>query len=257
MWIIIRAQGHKLWLYRNHIFHFFVMGIFACGAPFFLISLGEIYITSSLAAIINSTTPIFTAMLAHFFISGDRINFNKGVGIFAGVLGILVIFLPEIGNKEVNIFGASLVFLAAISYAIGMVYSKKHFSGVPSIVCATAQLLAASALMWPIALVVEQPYLLKAPSMVAVGGICGLGILGTATAFPVFYYIGKIAGPIALSTSALLFPVIGVFLGVLILGETVTLNAYVGSAMILSGLAIANGLIKIRRPKLPEYKKAQ
>src|SRR5580704_17209994 len=69
LWGIITVSRYKLWPNRSHIFHFFMMGIFSSGLPFFLISLSEIYITSSLAGIINSTTPIFTAILAHFFIA--------------------------------------------------------------------------------------------------------------------------------------------------------------------------------------------
>jgi drug/metabolite transporter (DMT)-like permease len=247
LWGIITVSGYKLWPYRSHIFHFFMMGIFSSGLPFFLISLTEIYITSSLAAIINSTTPIFTAILAHFFIASDKINLNKGLGIIAGFVGILIVFMPNIsGDSQVDFFGASLVLLAAISYAVGMVYSKKYFHGVPAIVCATAQLLAASVMLWPLALIFENPFSLH-PSPPAIFGIMGLSILGTATAFPVFYKISKIAGATALSTSSLLFPITGVFLGSLVLNEQISTHAYIGSAVIFSGLAIANGLININK----------
>lgn len=251
LWCIMRFQGHRLWDYRKSILHFFVMGIFACGAPFFLISLAEIYIPSSMAAIINSTTPIFTALLAHVFIPTDRINANKASGIVLGFLGILLIFLPTaLGQGEMSPWGISLVFLASICYAIGMVYSKIHFHGVPAIVGATGQLLAASLMLWPLALIIEKPFLLAFPPWISVFGILGLSVLGTALAFPIFYRIGHIAGATALSTSALLFPVLGIFLGVVILDETVGFNAYLGSAMILSGLALANGLIKVRKKTL-------
>lgn len=247
LWLIMRAQGHKLWTYRREVLHFFVMGIFACGAPFFLISMGELYITSSLAAIINSTTPIFTALLAHACIKTDRINLNKGVGIIMGFFGILVVFLPSVlGKKEIDPFGTFLVFMAATSYAVGMVYSKKHFHEIPSIVGATGQLLAASVMLGPLAFIIEKPYLLPNPPLLAWSGMLGLAILGTATAFPIFYKIGKLAGATALSTSALLFPVIGIFLGVMVLDESVGPNAYVGSAIIFSGLAIANGLLPLK-----------
>lgn len=253
LWCIMRLQGHRLWTFRKEVLHFFVMGIFACGAPFFLISLAEMQITSSLAAIINSTTPIFTSLLAHVFIPSDRINLNKSLGIILGFLGILVVFLPTaLGQAQVEPLGIGLVFLASICYAIGMVYSKKNFQGVPSIVGATAQLLAASLMLWPLALIVEQPWALKTPSVPALGGVLGLSVLGTALAFPIFYRIGKIAGATALSTSALLFPVIGIFLGVFVLDEDVGTNAYLGSAMILSGLALANGLIQAVPKKVVE-----
>jgi drug/metabolite transporter (DMT)-like permease len=215
--------------------------------PFFLITFGEIYVSSSLAAIVNSTTPICTAILAHFFVANERINWNKGLGILLGFVGIVVVFAPTLLDREPDSeFGAFLVLLAAMSYALGMVYSKKNFHGIPPMVGASAQLIAATLMLAPLALVTEQPYLLPAPSWTAIGGVCGLAVLGTATAFPLFYTVVKLAGPTALSTTTLLFPVIGIFLGVVLLDEEVGLNAYLGSAMILSGLAIANNLVRIR-----------
>lgn len=246
VYAFLRVKGESLWPFRAYWPHFVIMAIFACSLPFLLISFGEIYISSSLAAITNSTTPVCTIILAHFFIDSERMTPKKAVGVALGFTGVFIVFLPTLLEKDPgSSFGAFLVFLSAISYAIAMVYSKKNLQGVVPLVAAAAQLLIAALCLIPLALVIEQPYLLPMPSPKAVGAVLGLAILGTAIAFPVYYAVIRLAGASAVSTSTLLFPIIGVFLGVTVLGEQIYWNAYFGSAIILLGLLLSNNLIQL------------
>ena len=239
LWIILRASGYSLGLYRRHSKHFVAMGVVACSLPFFLITFGEVYISSSMAAIVNSTTPIWTALLAHIFVHNEAMSSKKAFGIMLGVSGIVVVFWPHLVGEYFGWeFGALLVLLAAISYAVAMIYSRLFFKDIPSLVGATAQVLCGALMMTLASLMFEQPWNLAVPSATALGGLLGLSCLGTALAFPIYYKIAQMAGAIVLSMSTLLFPVIGVFLGVMVLGEEVGVYAYVGSAMILCSLLL-------------------
>lgn len=239
LWLILRTSEYSLGLHRRHLKHFIVMGFVACGLPFFLITFGEVYISSSMAAIVNSTTPIWTALLAHVFIHSEAMSTKKISGIMLGVLGIVVVFLPHFTQEQLGWeLGALLVLLGAISYAVAMIYSKLFFKDIPPLVGATAQVLCGAVMLLIAAFIFEQPWNLAVPSTTAIGGLLGLSCLGTALAFPIYYKIVQMAGATVLSMSTLLFPVIGVFLGVIVLGEEVGAYAYVGSAMILCSLLL-------------------
>ncbi|MDA0713045.1 MAG: EamA family transporter, partial [bacterium] len=241
VYLFLRFKGLKIWPYRKQFHHCIIMAIFASALPFSLISFGELYISSSLAAILNGSTPIFTIILAHHFIPSEKMTIKKFAGILLGFSGIIFIFAPQLLDHDLSReLGAALLLASAFSYAIGMVYSRKNLQEIPPMSAACAQLIFAVILLFPLALIIDQPYLLPMPSTKAICSVVALGIIGTAIAFPVYYYIIKLAGASAVSTATLLFPIVGILLGVLVLQEKVFWNTYVGSLLIFSGLLITN-----------------
>ncbi len=247
LYTVLIFKGERLSEYAHHWKHFVVMGFFSTALPFSLISLGEKTIPSSLAAIINSTTPIFTALLAHNFIASERLSASRIIGVLLGFIGISVVFSPALrGEFQHHIFGSMMVLVAASSYAVAMVYGRRNTSEIPSLVGATGQLMAASFMLLPLSLFYDKAYTFPVPSLQAMAGVLGLGIFGTAIAFVLYFQIMKSAGASFLSTATLLFPVIGIILGVVFLDEEVRANAYIGCALILAGLAIANQLLPTR-----------
>lgn len=244
LWLVVYASGEKPHKYIKLWPHFLVMGFLACVFPFACISAGEQYISSSLAAIINSTTPLFTAIGAHFFV-GERLSWSKILGILCGFIGILAVFLPALINQhDNNEWGAFLVLLASVSYAAALLYNRTFLAHVPSMLGAASQVLAAVLLILPATLIFDRPWKLSMPSSQALMGIFGLALFGTAIAFALYYKLNKTAGPTYTSTSTLLFPAIAVLLGVLVLDEKLSWNIIWGCLIIFTGLAIANGFIK-------------
>ena len=243
--LLCLAKGEKPLTYLKEWRHFLVMGFFACAFPFSCISAGQQYIPSSLAAIINSSTPIFTALGAYYFL-GERLGIIKITGISTGILGILAVFLPSFfDNGHQNELGMFLILLASMSYAVGFLYSRKNLAHIPSLVGASGQVLAAALLVSPLALFFEKPYELPFPPASAIFGISCLAILGTVFAFAIYYELTRSAGATYASTSTLLFPAIAVILGVVILGESLSWNIMLGCPLIFLGLAIANGILPL------------
>jgi len=244
LFALLKILGERLRPHWHAWPYMLVNAVFSAALPFFLISAGEESISSSLAAIINATTPMFTAMIAHFYIRGEHMHFMRGLGIALGFGGILLIFVPAMASVEdQSEWGAFLVLVASACYAIGVVNSKKNLTHIPSIAAACGQLILAAAILIPAALFFDAPQNMSMPSAKALGSVFGLALLGTATAFALFNYLAKETGANFVSSSTLLFPVIGVLLGWLVLGEELSWNAIGGSALIFLGLAIANGLI--------------
>ncbi len=101
--------------------------------------------------------------------------------------------------------------------------------------------------MIPLALYFESPFSLSWPSLPAVGSLVALAVIGTAMAFVVYYKIIEVAGATYLSMVTYILPVFGVILGVLILSEQLPWNAYAGCGLILSGVMVVNGRLRLSR----------
>lgn len=226
--------------------HFLVMGLLANIGPFCLITYAETTINSSLGGIINASQPIFTAVLAHYFIATEKFSLKTLTGIFIGFGGILLVFLPSLSGNHSSGLGVLYMAIAALSSAAAAVYAKKYVAVLPNMVTPTYQLIISSILLLPFTLFFDRPHLLPFPSLKIVISLLALGILGTGVAFIVYYYLVKHAGATYLSTSSLLLPFVAIFLGVIFLGETLHWAAYIGCALILIGLIISNNLVNLK-----------
>src|SRR5918994_3685976 len=119
---------------------FALLGLVNVAIPFSLISAAEINLTASLAAILNSTTVMFTAIVAAVWM-GDALTARKVVGVVLGIVGVTVL----VGWDPLPLNGAVLLAVAAmliasLSYALGATYAKRSFSGIPPLGMAVGQL---------------------------------------------------------------------------------------------------------------------
>ena len=232
---IVWFRGRELLNWKHYWKHFFIMGIFANAIPFSLISYAELYISSSLAAIINGSAPIFVTILAHFVIQDEKMSWMKTTGISLGFCGLVLVMLPSLLEQRYgSTFGVLLMIGAAMCYAIGMVYGRRHLSRVPGLIAPTWQLFFASIITLPFVLIFS-PMPVNPPA-ISIFGLIGLAVIGTSTAFYFYYQLVQKAGATYLSLSTLLFPIISINLGVIFLHEKLNSLAYLGFALILAGL---------------------
>ena len=256
LWLYLRLRGGKLPRDRGLWAKFFFISFFANSLPFALFSFGEQFADSGSAAILNGTTPIFTILFAHIMIAEERITKQGLVGVAIGFGGVLLIFLREflgvfsgsgISDPSVS-WGLAAFIGAAICYGLAIVFGRKHLHGLPPLVGPAAQLIAASVTSIPIALLIERPFDLS-PSLAATTSLLVLGVWGTAFAYLVFYQLVDHASATFLSLVTYLLPPIGLILGVLVLGERPGWNAYAGTALIVFGVMIVNGTIRLFKPR--------
>lgn len=246
LYIILRLQGRNLPGFGPIWKHFAVVGFFSNALPFVLFSWGEIYIDSALAAILNGTTPLFTIVLAHFFIADDRMTPVKVAGTLLGFGGLALLIGPSVvGGVRATTWGLMAVTVAAASYGVAIVYTRKNLRGLPPLVGPIAQLGMATVYILPLSLLVEQPFSRPAPSWAAVGSLLALSLVGTALAFVVYYYILDRASATNLSMVTYLVPVIGLVLGIVVLNEQPGWNAYAGCVFILLGVMAVNGVFRV------------
>jgi drug/metabolite transporter (DMT)-like permease len=227
----------------------FVVGLLNMSLPFVLIAWGEKHIDSGIAAIANASVPIFVALLALRFNPGERVRGLRLAGIlvgFAGV-GVLAGLNPEGGWWAVA--GTLAVVVASLSYAASNHYVQHRFALTAPLVITAASCLAGALILLPFA-AVQVPD--ETPSWEALASVAVLGILGTAIALLFFYRMLSSYGATRASLVTYLLPPTALLYGALILDEPITLNAVLGLALILAGVALGSGLFRFpRREPLP------
>ena len=245
LYAFLRWQGRSLPRSPSIWKHVAFVAFFHNALPFVLFGWGEQYIDSAMASILNGTTPLFTIVLAHFFVADDRLTGAKVGGVLLGFGGLLLLIAPSLAaGLQVTTLGLLAVAFASACYGVAIVYTRNHMRGLPPLVAPTAQMIMATIYVLPFSLLLEQPFSLPAPSPASLGSLLALGVLGTAVAFIVYYRLMETADPSYVSMVTYVIPVIGVILGVVILSERLTWNAYAGCALILLGVVIVNGVFK-------------
>jgi drug/metabolite transporter (DMT)-like permease len=214
------------------------MSLVANVVPFMLITWGEKYISSALASILNSTTPLFTALLAGIFIAAERLTPLRFAGIFMGLAGVAVIVGVDGGGGSVPAKLAMV--LAAFFYGVGFVFSKRNLSdlGLSPIAIPAAQLIIGSAVMVPAA-ARDAVVVPLHPALGEILSVVALGVLGTGLAFVLYYRLIRDIGATSASLSIYLIPVFGAILGRIVLNEQLGWNALGGAALVVGGIALA------------------
>lgn len=252
--LILRSQGRSLPKFGPIWKHVAFMALIHNAVPFALYNWSEQYIDSALAAIFNGVTPLFTIILAHLFVKDDRLTLAKVIGVLIGFGGLFLLIAPSLfeGVRATSL-GLIAAAAAAASYGVAMVYSRLYLRGLPPLVAPTAQLSLAALYMLPVSLWFERPFSLAAPSWMAWGSLFVLAVFGTAVAFVVYYRIIEQTSATFVSMVTYMIPVFGIGLGVMVLGEQLDWNAYLGCGLILVGVMIVNGVFDrsstwLRRP---------
>ena len=229
--------------------HFAFIGFISSALPFTLFSWGEQYIDSAMASILNGTTPLFTIVIAHVFTKDDRLSFSKILGSIIGFGGLVVLVAPSFfAGMEAATWGLLAVTGAAFCYGISVVYTRLYLLGLPVLVAPTAQLGIAAIYLLPLSLIFEAPLSIPTPSGAAIGSLLALAILGSVLAYIVYYDLIERVSASYISMVTYLVPIFGVILGIVVLNEKLSWNAYAGCLLILLGVMIVNGLIKVKNP---------
>jgi len=217
-----------------------VPGLFALAAvqvagPFLLISAGERHIASSLAGILVASAPIFTAILAIWVDSSERLHTRGAFGVAIGIVGVGLLLGVDVGGSGAALVGGLMVVLASLGYAIGGFGLKRYFSGQQPIALVASTMTASALMTLPLALI-------SAPSQVGldtVGAMLALGVGGTGISFVIYYTLNHAIGPTRTSLVAYVAPVFAVIYGVTLLDEKFGVTTAIGIVLIIGGSWLA------------------
>ncbi|RUR75102.1 DMT family transporter [Chlorogloeopsis fritschii PCC 9212] len=219
---------------------FLVMGALNNLIPFSLIVWGQTQINSSLAAILNATTPLFTILLAHFFTKDERLTPNRLVGVFLGLCGVIVLIgLNTLHGLSLNSLGQLAILGAACSYGCAGIYGRR-FKTLPATVTAVGMLLSTTILLLPLVLLVDRPWTLHLSTVTKLA-VLGLSLFSTAIAYLIYFRILAVAGATNLLLVTFLIPISALVLGIFVLGEQLQWTEFGGMVLIFASLAVIDG----------------
>jgi drug/metabolite transporter (DMT)-like permease len=224
---------------------FIAMGLLNNVIPMSLILWGQTEIASGLAAILNATTPLFTVIVAHWLTNDEKLSAGKIAGLMLGIAGVAVMLGPgALAHLDRTVVAELACLGAALSYALAGVFGRRFRRlGVPAPTAAFGQLAASSMLLIPIALVIDAPWRLPAPSPGVWGALLGLAVFSTAVAYIIYFRLLASAGATNLLLVTLLIPPAAILLGAVFLGERLMPIHFAGLALIAAGLAAIDGRV--------------
>ena len=242
---LLKLLGHPLRPLMTQWRSFAWIGLINNAIPFSLISFGQTEITGSLASIINASTPIMTAVVAHQLTTDERLSLRKALGIAFGFGGVLVLFGPASMQGGASLLGMAAGLTATVCYAFGSVYSKRLKSN-PPMLNATGQVLYGTLWMFPVVCLIDQPWSLPMPGIGPWLALMGIGLLSTTLAFFIYFRVLKTAGASNVVLVTFLVPVSASALGIALLGEVLAIQHILAYLLIALGLAIIDGRIVAR-----------
>ena len=220
--------------------HWFAMiGFINLVAPFFLIAYGVKSVQSNLAAILMSTTPLSSTVLAHFYTKNEKFNFVKTIGILIGFSGIVFLFSDNLLIDENNFTSALLILLGSTCYVIGGILtlkiSKKKNENVTGSI-----LIWATIILIPLVGFIEQPWNLN-PRLDSTISVIYLGLVSTGIAWLLRFRILVNNGLIFQSQVSYLIPIFGTVLSYIFLKELITFK------VLISLIAVCVGIYFVRK----------
>jgi len=204
--------------------------------PWTLIAWGERSLDAGLATILNSTSPIFTFFLTLAITRHEILTSRKLFGVLVGMAGIcLIVGVQALAGLGEQLAAQVAIVVATICYAGGAIFSR-GFKGLDPMAPAAGSLLCGAAILLPLSLVVDRPWTL-APSSSSMLALLALAVFSTAFAFVIYFRLIQTLGSVGTTAQAYLRVPIGVALGVLFLGETLSATAWIGLGCVVAGVA--------------------
>ncbi|OGR84950.1 MAG: hypothetical protein A2901_02860 [Elusimicrobia bacterium RIFCSPLOWO2_01_FULL_54_10] len=220
---------------RGNLRKIFFLGVFNYALPFCLLAYTTRHVTAGFASIINSTAPLFTALVGWVWLK-NKLTPVQLIGIILGFGGVLIL---SWGNISFKPEGGALAVVAGLAatfcYGIATIYTKEKLQGIPPLPLTAWGLASAAVLLAPLLFFV---YPATTPSPGAWHAVVMLGLLSTSLAFILFFRLLARWGATRAIAVGFLIPVFGVLWGRIFLGEPITLQMLLGGAVILLGTAL-------------------
>lgn len=248
LWLFLRWKGEALGLPRQVWGSMLVLALLNNVIPFALFGWGQTHIASGLASILNATTPIWGVVVAHLFTRDERMTPRKVAGVLLGFGGVATMIGPSLlANVGTDALAQLACVVASMSYAVAAVWARRFKAmGLPPMTVTIGQLTVGAAVMLPVALLVDQPWLQPLPPASAWAAILALALL-------LYFKLIDSAGATNALLVTLLVPPTAILLGAAFLGEALAPQDFAGLGLIALGLAAIDGrLLRAFRAAPPQ-----
>lgn len=236
LWLIAFSHGLKVPTQRWLVGRLFVQGCIGCVVPYTLITFGQQSVHSALAAILNSTGPLFVCLINLMWIRRKAETLGRLIGVATGLAGVILIAgssaLLDLGRTSL---GQLAIILATFSSAAAVIHGRR-FAEIAPEVAAAGTLTWGAVLLIPLCFLFESPFTSK-PTTDAIMALLLNATAATAVGFVVYFRLIRTLGSTSTASVGYLKPAVAVLIGCLFLGEHLTWTAAIGLMAILSGVA--------------------
>lgn len=224
--------------FRGRMLRFLILGAINGAIPFSLINWAELHLTASMAAILNSATPLFGALIAGVWL-GERITAARAVGLALGFVGVGVVvgWNPQ-PVTPLTLAAAGAMLLASFHYGLGSTYAARYLRGLPTLTLAAGQQLGAGLVLLPLALAFPPAGVPPRPALLS---LLALALLCTAVAYLLYFRLLERVGPTSTLSVTYLVPIFGLIWGRLFLQEPIGPGLLVGLALVLLSVTLVTG----------------
>ncbi|MBD3276629.1 MAG: EamA family transporter [Candidatus Marinimicrobia bacterium] len=237
--VIARMQGAKRPEGFQEIRHVIIFGVFMFFIPYGLVYWAEQFIPSSLTSIIFSAMPFSVILFAHFLIPAERFRIQQAVGTTIGFIGIVLIF----GEGNFNVtssftLGMIAVLLSSACSGFASVWGKKFSKEINPFMTTAYGMMLGSLLLLLFSRFEADRFFI--PDFLTVGSIVYLGLFGSAFTFSVYFWLMRHVAIVKLSFITFVSPIVAIFLGWLILNETLSASTFIGAGLVFLGIFLAD-----------------
>jgi drug/metabolite transporter (DMT)-like permease len=214
-----------------------IVGLVNISLPFLLIAYGTDKVQSYLSAILMSSTPLSGTILAHFFISNEKFNLIKGIGVIIGFLGVAILFFDKIVISDSNLIYALIILFASTLYVIGGIITLKFLKNKGT------ENVTASTVIWSLISLLpfclyQEPWNNLNPSFESTLSLIYLGIFATGIAWMLRFHILITNGLVFQTQVAYLIPIFGVIFGYFLMDEIITWRVLISLIIIILSIYI-------------------
>lgn len=237
------AMQHSVLPAPHEIKDWLVLGTVNGWMPNILVAYALARMDSGPASLIQASGPLMTAGLAHVFLVNEQLSRTRIVGILTGLFGVSLLIGPRILEGGATLAGICAMLLLTLLYAIGNVYARTITAAQP-LRLALGQQTVSAIVATPLALALFGTTGF-APAMNYPWPLLALGIVSTAVPIVVFMRLILAAGPTRAAMTGYLVPVVATCLGIVVLDEALDMRQLLGGAIVLFGVAIVSGLLRL------------
>jgi drug/metabolite transporter (DMT)-like permease len=248
--LIARARSMPLPRGRDRWRDLAIASVLGNVVPFTLLAWATQHIASGLTAVLNASTPLFTALAAAFYLH-ERLKRLQLLGLAVGFVGVGV--AAGVGGTDLthsSWLGALAAVAAGACYGAAFVFMRRRLVDIPPLAAATGQLVVGAILTAPFALVSSLAGGFE-PTPTRVVAVILLGVVGTGFAYILNYRLLADLGPTKTSLVTYIVPIVALALGVLFLDESFSLQVVAGGLLIAAGVALVHERVFGRRTRVP------
>ena len=214
-----------------------IVGLINIGFSWVIIFWSEQYVPSGFVAVFGAAAPVWTALLAHFMVKGDRLSGLKTAGLVLGLGGIVVLIgAPDAGDSPNALIATVLLALMAVTWAVAAVLQSRFLTRVAPIPTVAVGTWASVVLLAPFA--AGQASLAEHWTVASVLALAYLTVFGTCVAMVLSLWLYRKLRPTTITLIQIIVPAEAILIGTVWLGESVTGRMLVGAALVAAAVAL-------------------